>query len=245
MSRLTQKGQGSPLSLFSQSTDSSLATLTGARFDSSDGREFVLVLVGGSNIGNALLVQGPAIVANHQNIVASTVAAGATQVTVTLGGTAATLNQYAGGLLVVNAGTGIGQTLRIASHPAQSNGSGTLVLTLEDAFTAATLTSDTKVCLIANQYSGVIVSPASTLTGQIVGATLYPVTEANYALITTKGINSLYSESNIAAAGFGVIGAAATAGWGRSATGAAGFSKVGSAYQAAVSAEARAVVLDL
>jgi hypothetical protein len=204
-----------------------------------------LVLVGGSNIGNGLLVQGPAIVANHQNLASVTAAAGATSLTVTLGGTAASLNQYAGGFAVINAGTGAGQTLRIASHPAQTDTSGALVLTLEDPIITLTSTSDTKVCLIANQYSGVIVSPASTLTGQIVGATVSPVTAANYALIVTKGPNALFSESNIAAAGFGVIGAAATAGWGRSATGTAGFAKVGVAYQAAVSAEARTVILDL
>lgn len=221
--------------------------MTGARFDSSDGREFVLVLVGGSSIGDALLVQSPAIVANHQNMaVASAAATAATQITVTLAGTAATLNQYQGGFAIVNAGTNIGQTLRIASHPAQTNTTGDLVVTLEDALTGNLAVSDSKVSLIANPYSGVIVSPADTLTGTIVGATLYPVTNANYALLVTKGINALFSSSNIATeAGAGVIPAAATAGWGRSATGESGYGVIGIAAQAAVSAESRAVNLDI
>lgn len=246
MSRLTQKGQGSPLALFSQSTDSSLTTMTGARFDASDGREFVLVLVGASNIGDALLVQSSAIVTEHQNLAVAAAATGATSVTVTLAGAAATLNQYQGGYALVNAGTNSGQTLKIASNPAQTATGGTLVVTLEDALTGNLSASDSKVSLIANPYLNVIVSPATTLTGQIVGATLYPVTAANYALITTKGLNALFSESNVATvAGAGIIGAAATAGWGRSATGTTGFGQVGVAFQAAVSAEARGVVLDL
>lgn len=246
MSRLTQKGQGSPLALFSQSTDTSLATLTGARFDSSDGREFVLVLVGASDIQDALLVQAPAIISNHQNLACATAATGATSVTVTLGGSAATVNQYQGGFLVINAGTNVGQTLRIASHPAQTSTSGTLALTLEDSLTGNLVTSDSKGCLIANPYSGVIVSPATTLTGPIVGGTLYPVTAANYALLITKGLNALFSESNIATvAGAAIIGAAATAGWGRSSTGSSGFKSIGSAAQAAVSAESRTVLFDL
>ncbi len=246
MSRLTQKGQGAPLSLFSQSTDLSLETMTGARFDSSDGREFVLVLVGGSSIQDALLVQSPAITANHQNMAAAAAATGATSITVTLGGSAVAANQWAGGYAIVNAGTGIGQTLKIASHPAQAVTSGTVVVSLEDALTGNLSVSDTKVSVIQNPYSGVIVSPADTLTGTIVGATMYPVTNANYALLATKGINALFSSSNIATeAGAGVIAAAATAGWGRSATGEAGYGVVGIAAQAAVSAEARAVNLDI
>ncbi len=211
MSRLTQKGQGAPLTLFSQSTDLSLATLNGARFDASDGREFALALVGAANIGPALLVQSSAIVANHQNLATSTVAAGATQVTVTLGGTAATLNQYQGGYIIFNAGTGAGQCLKIASHPAQTNTSGTVLITLEDPIVTATLSSDTKSCLIADPYSNVIVSPATTLTGKIVGSTLYGVATASWGLIQTRGQGALFSESNIAVTpGAGIIGAAAS-----------------------------------
>lgn len=237
------------MALFSQSTDTSLETVTGARFDSSDGREFVLVLVGASDIQDALICQSPAIIANHQNMAmaaSSNVATASTSISVTLGGSAATANQYRGGYALINAGTGLGQTLKIASNPAQTSTSGTLVVSLEDALTVAVATADTKVSLIANPYSGVIVSPASTLTGTLVGVTLYPVTAANYALITTKGVNALFSESNIATvAGAGIIAAAATAGWGRSATGSSGLYQVGYAAQAAVSAESRGAVIDL
>lgn len=243
MSRLTQKGQGSPVALFSSSTDVSLETVTGARFDSSDGREFVLVSVGASNIAAGLLVQSSAVVANHQNLAASTAAVGATSITVTLGGTAATANQYRGGFLYVNAGTGIGQTLKIASHPAQSNGSGTLVITLEDPVQVATSVSDTKVCLLANPALNVIVNP-TTPTGQILGATLYPVTAATYALIQSRGQIALTSETLVATVGLGIAASAATAGFSRSAT-AAGAYAIGVAYQTAVSGEARAAWLAL
>lgn len=243
MSRLTQKGQGAPLALFSQSTDASLATLIGARFDSSDGREFILVLVGAASIANGLLVQSPAIVANHQNGAVATAAIGATSVGVAIAGTAMAANQYAGGFLVINAGTGIGQTLRIASHPASAAGSETITFQLEDPIRVATLVSDTKGCLIAHPCNGVIVNP-TTPTGVVVGATVSGVTAANYALLQTKGVISLLSESLIATVGLGVAPSAATAGYGRSATG-AGAQLIGAATQSAVSAEARAVSLDI
>lgn len=246
MSRLTQNGQGAPLTLFSVSTDTSLSTMNGSRFVSSDGREFILVLGGAANITQGLLVQSPANIANHANLATTTAAIGATSITVTLGGTAATLNQYQGGFAVINAGTGAGQTLRIASHPAQTSTSGTVVLTLEDALTVATLSSDTKTSLVLDTCNGVIVSPADTLTGTIVGSTLYNLATASWGLLQTKGPGSLFSSSNIATTpGAGIIGAAATAGWGRSATGSSGFKSVGSAIIAAVSGESRPVKFDL
>lgn len=204
MSRLTQPGQGGPLELFATSNDSSLATITGAKFYAADGREFVIVQNGGTALASGNLIQGPvAIGANHTGLTLSTAAIGATQITATLGGTAVTANQYAGGYLVVSAGTGIGQTLKIASHPAQATTSGTVVLTLEDALTVATATVDSKGTLMLNPFgsskgaafatSGVVVTPAGTLTGPVIGVSLYPIaatstTVLSYGLIQTKGV---------------------------------------------------------
>lgn len=184
------------------STDATLVTEVGQRFSSADGREFVLIQNAGTALVSARIVQGPvSIGANHTGLTCATAAIGATQITVTLGGTAATANQYAGGYAVVSAGTGIGQTLRIASHPAQTSTSGTVVLTLEDPLSVATAVSDSKVSLTLNPYgspngadvrtSGCVVCP-TTATGPVVGATLYPIpasttTVASYGFIQTRG----------------------------------------------------------
>lgn len=183
------------------STDTSLATLVGAKFKSADGREFALVQNGGTALTAGKLVQGPvSIGANHTGLTCATAAIGATQITVTMGGTLATANQYAGGFAVVSAGTGIGQTLRIASHPAATS-SGTCVLTLEDPLSVATAVADSKVSLTLNPYgssngtdvrtSGVVVSP-TTATGPTIGVTITPIaasttTVPTYGWIQTKG----------------------------------------------------------
>lgn len=209
MSRLTQKGQGSPLELFSTTTDASLVTMTGARFDSADGREFVLIQNGGTALAAGKLVQGPVTIgANHTGLALSTAAIGAKTITATLGGTLATANQYQGGFLVISAGTGAGQTLRIASHPAGTS-SGTVVFTLEDALKVATDSSDSKGTLVLNPYgapngtdvttSGCVVCP-TTATGPVIGAALYAIpastaTVASYGLIQTKGPIAILNDS--------------------------------------------------
>lgn len=268
MSRLTEKGATGPLALFTTSTDLSLGTLVGSKFDSSDGREFVLVQNGGTALVSGNLIQSPAKIGTttgHQNLATSTAAVGATQVTVTLGGTAATANQYAGGYVIFNAGTGAGQTLKIQSHPAQTSTSGTVVLTLEDAIVVATLASDTKSCLVLNPYGsyngtnasthGVIVMP-TTNTGGPIGVTLYPIaatttsggTLANggipsYGLIQTKGVVSCLNDATTAI-GLDVMPSANTAGALQTYV-AATNTRVGTATQAGVTTEKRLVTIQL
>lgn len=209
-STITQRGATGPFSLtangtFQQqsqtqtlygntATDTSLSTLLGSRWDLSDGREVRLVLVGASNVASGLLVAAPAPIANHQNLVTTAFSAytnnglSPATVTVTLGGTAATANEYAGGYAVVTTGTGLGQTLKIASHPAQASTTGALVITLADAPNTALDTTST-VSLIANPCNGIIINNHTALQ-QPVGVTLYAITATNYAYVISKGVTS-------------------------------------------------------
>lgn len=183
------------------STDASLATAVGQRFNAADYREFVLVQNGAVALTAGKLVQAPASIgANHTGLTLSTAAIGATTITATLGATLVTANQYAGGFLVISAGTGIGQTLKIQSHPAAAL-STTVVLTLEDPLSVATATSDSKGSLTLPQYgssngtnvgtSGVVISP-TTATGASIGVTISPIpastaTVPSYGFIQTRG----------------------------------------------------------
>lgn len=204
MSRLTQKGANGPLSLFQTITETvttapftSSSTYCGQRFDSADGREFVIVSPStATSIVPGKLYQGPATIANHEGLVTVSFAAANTttglpaQLVVTLGGTAVTVNEYAGGYAVIDSGTGLGQTLKIASHAAQSNTTGNVTLNLEDAPITALDTTST-VCLIANPYQNVIINP-TTSSGQPVGVGLYPIAAStssanSFGLIQTKG----------------------------------------------------------
>lgn len=195
------------------SNDASLATQVGQRFNTADYREVVLIQNGGVALTAGKLIQGPvSIGANHTGLTCATAAIGATQITVTLGGTVVTANQYQGGFAVVSAGTGIGQTLRIQSHPAQTSGSGTVVLTLEDPLSVATAVSDSKVSLTLNPYgaqfgttfatSGCVVSP-TTATGPTIGVTIYPIpatsaTVLSYGFIQTRGAVACLNDSTTA-----------------------------------------------
>ena len=223
--------QSSPISLFgvnggNTSTDASLNNLLGSKFRSDDDREFVLVQNGAAALVSGVLVQSPASIgANHTGLTLSTAAIGATTITATLGGTAVTANQYQGGFLVISAGTGIGQTFKIKSHPAQASTSGTVVLTLEDPLSVATLTSDSKGSLTLPQYGsangtavttfGVVVSP-TTATGRTIGATIYPIpastsTVPTYGFIQSAGPVAVLNDS-ATAIGLDVMPSSAVAG---------------------------------
>lgn len=261
MSRITQRGQGGPLELFQVSSDPSLATLVGAQFSSGDGRDYVLVQNAGTALAPGKLVMGPKPIANHQNLATSTASAGATSITVTSGGTLITANQYAGGLLVVNAGTGAGQTLKIASHPAAS-ASGTCVLTLEDAVNVATSSSDTKSCLRLNPFgsangtdvrtSGVIVVDHTAPTGQLVGIPTYTIaassaTVPSYGLVQTRGSVSCLNDANTAvgaSGGLDVMPSANTDGAVATYVVATG-SRIGTSVQSGVTTEYRQIVIQL
>ncbi len=186
------------------------------------------------------MVQGTPIVSNHQNGTVNTAAIGATTVTFTPGNTAVTANEYAGGYLVINAGTGAGITYKIQSHPA-ANASTAFVITLEDPIVVATLTSDSKGCLQSNPYAGCVINP-TTFTATPVGVTFYPITAANYGYVISKGPTSCLADSNTAAVGLGIMPSTTTPGSVavQTATGA----NIGRALQATVSAEYRMVYVD-
>lgn len=250
MSRITQKSAVGPLALvangtFQTSTDASLETLVGTRFDTSDGRELMLVQNGAVAMVPGKLYQDAALVANHQNLAVTAYQAYSAngnvpaKVTVTLGATAATANQYAGGFVVVNDNNGEGQTLRIASHPA-ADSAGSLAITLEDGATTA-ITTASEVCLIPAHGNGVILAP-TTLTGAVAGVSLYNVAAEAYGFVVTKGLVSCLADGVIA------IGAAispSNAVTGAVESGVIGQGVVGNAAQAGVDTEYRTVFINV
>lgn len=172
--------------------DPSFATLVGQKFDTSDGREFILIQNGAVALSPAKVVQSPAEVTAFQKLAmtvpaATPATAGTFSVLVTNGGTVLNVNQFAQGYLIVASGTGIGQMLKIASHqPAAA--SATFIVTLEDPI-QTTLDATSKVSLLANPYIGSVIAVASgsTQTGSPIGITLYGIaasTAASYNATT-------------------------------------------------------------
>lgn len=212
--------KSSPFSLFgvnggNTSTDPSISTLVGSVWKAGlgDEREFVLVQNGATALVSGLLVQSPATVgANHNDLVTvGTQAIGSTTIVVTLGGTAVTANQYQMGHAIVSAGTGIGQTFKIASHPAQATTTGNVTLTLADTISVA-LDATSTISLVLPQYGsqngtnvntfGVVVCP-TTLTGRVIGATTYPIpasstTVPTYGFIVKSGAVGVLNQGSTA-----------------------------------------------
>lgn len=213
MSRLSGF-KSSPIELFNTSTDVSLSTLVGTRFSSEDGREFVLVQNAGTALASGVVVQGPAAQANAVGLSPATTsttgystalgpiaaAIGGKVIQIATGATAVLANRFAGGYLNVVEGTGLGQTRKIASNTAASTTSA-MSVTLEDGFSVATST-DSRFTLTINPFGslygtnyttdGVIISPATTLTGQVLGVSVYPIpastaTVPSYGFIQVKG----------------------------------------------------------
>lgn len=175
----------------SQDTNTFSATqqhVLGEKAYSPDGRTWRYVKVGGTTLVPGNVIQSPAVTPNHVNLTPTAVSAvGDTTITLTLGNTAATANQYTGGYLIIEKGTtGAGQTLLIKSHPAAS-ALATLQVTLDDPIQTATSGTITA-SLVANKYNGVIQCPVTTLTGTPVGVAVAPITNAQFGWICSRGV---------------------------------------------------------
>ena len=151
-------------------------------------RVFRYGLAGGVALTAGKLVQTyVATAADHQDLApTAAVAAGKYAISVETAGTDLTLNQYAGGYLYVNDVTGEGQCLKIASNPAHTHSSDpSVVITCHDALATA-ITTSSKVSLIKDPWSGVVVAPAAE-TGAVMGVPVVDMDASAYGWFQTYG----------------------------------------------------------
>lgn len=211
----------------------------GERRITSDGRAYRYGLAAGADLASGKLAQGAVVVANDVNRTGVTTVAGQTSVTYTLGG-ATTSNKYAQGYLVVNAGTGAGQTLQVSG-----NTSGTSpTVNLADAVITATLASDSKFSLYPHPYSACLIQ-ATTLAAGAVGVPNVIITTAYYGWLQVEGVCSVLSDAGAAAPGAPITYSDDTAGAvGPAETDAVGVT-LGWAVNQMVSAEYQAAFLNI
>ena len=157
----------------------------GQRAMTADGRRFVYALCGATATVAGKLYQTAAELTNHDNLATAAAAVGDTVITVTLGNTAVTANQYAGGTLAIDTTPGEGYTYLITSHPAAA-GNATLAVTVDPGVQVA-LTTSSRATLVPNPYSAVIITPATTLTGAPVGVATYIIAANEYGWLQTGG----------------------------------------------------------
>lgn len=188
----------------------------GERVTSPDGRSFRYAKCGGTALVPGKLYQAPAQVTNHQDLTPAAAAIGDTSVTVTLGATAATANQYAGGYLVITVTPGQGYSYLISSHPA-ADSAATLVLTLADPIQVA-LTTSSRCDLVSNPYRAVIINP-TTASSCVAGAAVYPVAASEFGWLQVGGVAPLLIDDQTVTVGTNIAASNQAAGAVEPATG--------------------------
>jgi len=143
-------------------------------------------LAGAVNIPLGVLCQAPVPAAVHHDLVPSaSYAAGVRLVELTIGAAGIAANEYAGGWLHVNDGTGQGQALRILSHPAALAGA-ICVFTLLDPITTAFDIADTLCAITPNSYQGGTIHP-SPPTSKLIGVPVVAIAAGYYSWFQTRG----------------------------------------------------------
>ena len=224
-------------------SSTNLETL-GAVGATADNRLFRYVYADATNgLAIGKLGVAPAATANHVNRSlgsTSPVAVGGKTVTVAVGATAVTADQYAGCYLVVRDGTGKGQTLRVNGN-SSSAGSTDITVSLADPISTALLLSDSKVDLI-NPFYGVV---ASATLSESVGVAPITIPAGNYGWVQTKGIASVLADG-IITKGYGVVQSTSVAGAVAISAGNAATSQVvGVAPEATVDTKYNQILLDV
>ena len=177
-------------------TSTSANTNLGALATTGDGRYYRYASLGAVAAVPGKLYQAAAEITNHQNLAPTANGAiGDKTITVTLGATAVTANQYAGGFVMVTASTGAGYMYEIASHPAALL-SATLQLTLVDPLLTTTVSASTKIDLIPSPYSATVVNPA-TATSAPVGAAVFPVAIGGFGWLQVSGPTILLADGSV------------------------------------------------
>ena len=167
--------------------------LLGTRGFMTDGRVFRYVLAGATDLIPGTVVQSAVVQAGHTNLALQTTTQtgiGASALKVTVASCVAA-NFFTEGYLVISSGAGAGFMYQLDAHAAVSTGAvGTFSFYApNDANTLVTaITTTSTITLSANPYKGVIIVPATTATGIIVGVAPYVITAAQYGWIQTWGI---------------------------------------------------------
>lgn len=208
MSKLSGIVMASAAKLFSSSAERE-HDLGSVAFD-VEGNRYRYAKAGAVALVTGTLLQAPAQIANHQDLAPAATAAGAVQVTVTLGATALTANYYAGGYAIVTVTPGVGYRYRILSHPA-ADASAAVVLTLEaDNAIVVALTTSSRIDLVPSPYSGVVINP-TTATSSPIGVAVYPIAIGEFGWIQDGGVAAVLADGAVTV-GTNVIASNGTAG---------------------------------
>ena len=166
----------------------------GTKGVTTDGRIFRFTKNGAVALTTGRLCIAADLIANHEDRAFATAGVvGDKIVSIAIGGTAITANQYDEGYLVIIDDTGEGHTHQIVRHGTSTTGSENVSFTITPGLKEATTTSTT-VTLVRNIYSGVLVSDTSQ-SDIPVGVTPIAVTASYYFWLQAGGIAGVYTDT--------------------------------------------------
>jgi hypothetical protein len=165
----------------------------GTRMAFVDGRVYRYAAVGGTGIASGRLITPVAATAAHDMDLAWSAGAAVGGTTITTGTSlTVTKDLYKDGWLYTNDGTGEGQVYPIKSNTAVSGAIG-CVFTIdeEDGFVIALTATSSLFGVMPNQYSEIIVQPASGIAAAAAGVSPTTMTADYYGWVQTWGACAL------------------------------------------------------
>ena len=168
----------------------------GTSMELPDGRVYYYCQANGA-ITAGKICQNPVEVANHgHDLAVNTASAGDKSLSITVGGTAVTEDQYKDGYVFTNDETAEGHVYKILQHDAiDSSGSGTINLYDSDSIAVA-FVAGTQVGLMKNPYKDIIVYP-TTGTGHCVGVTATDIADDYYGWLQTSGVAAVLMDGTV------------------------------------------------
>ena len=153
-----------------------------------DGRRFRYARAGAVAVVPGKLYQAAIPVTNHVLQTAAAAAVGDRTVTLAIGGTAATADQYRDGYLVVDlaSNTGFGYIYQIGAHEAQA-ASSDFIVPLRSSVQVAIDATANSVSLVPNNYAGVILSVVATPTACCAGVSVRAIPIGEFGWIQVAG----------------------------------------------------------
>jgi hypothetical protein len=179
------------------STSSVKETVLGQKYSDGNGRTWRYAKAGASGLSRGKLMVQATTDANYSNLSWTTApTAGAKTVTVTVGASVVTADQFQDGWLVVQDGTGEGRAYPISGNLACGS-AGNCTVYLKEAIDTTGVLAETGCDLVPNKYSGVVVSVADQ-ADQALGVPNVAVTAAYYFWLQTGGPCSVLMDEAIA-----------------------------------------------
>jgi hypothetical protein len=163
-----------------------------------DGRTYRYANAGAVDLAPGLLCIAVDITANHEDLAVNTFAVGDKSITVTLGATAITANEYDGGYVNVTDATGQGIMYQIESAPA-TDASGSVIIQLKTPIVVAAEAATT-VTLVRNKYKDIIVSDG-TQADLPVGVPNVAISAGEFGWVQTGGFCSVLNDTTTVVAG--------------------------------------------